>query len=478
MKKEQLYQFILFALVFTFPFRSIIGIVEFSMIHLFAFRLLLLGTFVFMFFKKDIFIPFKGSNRFLTLLLLFLLLYGLISLLWVNDFNSAIKQISFIIWGILIYLVFYSLLKHVRQSLYVVFFAWASAFFFIALFAIFEIITISHFEGNYIERLELFGSFRNIFRAPIGTFSNPNDYATYLIFSLSIFVLFLQKRNSILFLVAFILSMVFLRYIKSNLADLSVIVLIIFAGIAVFYHVFFLKKNPFYFTSIGEMTKKPSKFISTPVIIIIFVSTILYSFSTNRIFIYDRNAEGDRLFSQLPFGFSAIDKLKEEIKEGYHFEYPQPKTNVFETESFNIRKTLFINGICMVKKSGFMGAGSGQFVQMHIEEKVCIPIEKPINPHCFFIELLSEFGIISVLLLTFFLISVTFKSFRLLYINLRKGPGNELLFLFISVPVYIVMSNAPSSFMSMSMNWILLTLIAFIAEKTYSSHITNNEQHV
>jgi len=477
---QYVYQILTFLLIFSFPFLSKLSVLDLGVFQLYFFRLILIVCFFVLLFDKKIKIPFSGNMKILSGLLLYMLLYASISLLWVSDLISAIAHISFIMWGILIVLVFYSLLKTLKNGLYIIYSGWITAFIALAFFAFFEIFAIAHFDSGFVHQLEEFyDSFRKLFRAPFTTFSNPNDYATYVTISIAFFVLFLKKENSLRYLILFLCSTLLIFFSRSNLAVFSMRMILILFFMYIIYHIAIIRKPPFVQKTLFPENKNSYKIRPLFVAAIITIS-IIYSIFSNKTVIYNVNNYGKTEFTELPKNKQGLLMIRERFEKCREIQTDEIRPNAFESKSFEIRKNLYMNGVCIAMNTYFMGAGAGQFIEMHNKgEKTCIELEVNTDPHSFFIEILSLYGIIPLAMMVWLLISVFLVAFRTLLSQHKSGISREVLFLFSIIVVYLFMANSPSSFISMPLNWITITVMVYVSDslmkKMRSGNPLNND---
>jgi teichuronic acid biosynthesis protein TuaE len=464
MKKELLYKFLIFSVVFSFPFTEKLAGIDVGFVNVYLFRLLLIVSMVVLIMNRNVLLPLAGKMKVLFLFQAYLLCFAVISLFWVYDRFSAIQHVSYIMWGILTVVVLNSLLRNTNNGLHVVFKAWITSYVTLMIFALFEIATISHFYGSFIAQLEGYDAFRKLFKAPLATFTNPNDYAAYVMLSLSVFVMFIRRKNSVVYLLIFLISIIIIYYSRSNLAMFSLRFILLQFFLYVLYSIFIVRLQPF---GIGLSVIRKPVFHSKGLSLIIFVfvlTSVTFTVFFNRTVIYDHNRSNDVFFVELPKNSQGLSLVSDKFHVNSTLQSDELKAKAFESESFSIRRHLIMNGLCLAGHSYLLGAGAGQFIEMHERGKVCYELNIYTNPHNFVIEIFSQYGIIPVLVLIWLLLVIYMKAWKAFLCTYKTGVKSEVFGVLTLIPVYVLMSNAPSSFISLSLNWMVLTVLVYISD--------------
>ena len=315
-------------------------------------------------------------------------------------------------------------------------------------FGIFEMLTGIHFSGKYTEKLWNLQA-GNWTYAPIFTFDNPNNYLAY-IFILSILLLWLDERFrkskgaifALFILIYFISFMGDVRFGKflSLAVCLAVIVMnfydwrkflnsyrygIVFAAGML---IVLIASNPLYF---GPMWKDGNHYRIQNIIIV--------KDSLNKPYV---------ITSQ-----NFIKKYGEKsiYQAVNHYDYIQSGLG-----SFQLRKNLIFNGIYLFKKSYFLGVGPGQFRYLNRGDKLPNETGTLDSPHNYFIELISQLGLIG-LVIPIFLIITCFKFAR------DKSKSYYFRFWFVfGIGLFGIASNLPSSFLILDINWIFIATVAVL----------------
>jgi hypothetical protein len=467
-EKESLYKILLFILIFSFPFSAKLPILNLGFMSIYAFRFFIVVAAVLLLYHKDFKLPVKRVSKILLVFVAYLLFYSLISLLWVHDMKSALQHLSFNIWAIGIVLVIFSLLKRTANSLRIVYIAWMSAFLPLAALALMEIHAVVHFDGSFIAQLNDFDFVRMTFFSPFTTLTNPNDYATYIILSLSIFALFFQRKNSLFLLLIVALSLYIIYYTRSNIGRFSLYYIVFLFGMLLFYLTLTKK-------TIKHLKLIPSRLILSPVFIIFIVfASVVYATFSNKMVVFSNNYPTQNHFVELPKNKEGILRIFQNKK--HHSPSMEKKANAFQSTSFNIRKNLAVNGLHLSKQSAFLGIGAGQFIHFHNLGKVPKKLNVNTNPHNFTIELLSQYGLIPVLMWLSFLFMTTFFALSHVLQKSKRQIHQVAVFLLFVIPLYLLVSNSPSSFISFPINWVVITIIAYCYEFLREQSTSNQQQ--
>jgi teichuronic acid biosynthesis protein TuaE len=471
---EIILNLLLYSLIFTFPFAGKINIIDFGFINLYAYRIFLLLAIIYLGITKQIFFPHHRFNKWVLFFIVWLLLYGLISLFWVENQYFALKQISHVLWGGFTFVVIYSLSCKVNNSLRIVKEAWLAAYLILAVFAIYEIGSGAHFDGTFTKNLEQFDSIRSSFNSPFSTFGNPNDYAAFLVFSLIFFFLRLAKPNRILPLFFILLTVFIIYYTRSVIAMYGVYWVILASLFLLFYsNNQRIPRIQLYFTR-RWFSKIKKNFISIIYISFLLVFGLIYSVCSNPIVF---PAEKDEVeYVEVEKSKQGMSILNRKLSEFYLIER-EPSVDLTKTQSFSVRKNLILNGLTFAIDSWFMGIGAGQFEERILSGKFKYPTINKSNPHNFFIEVFSQYGIIPIAFLAVFMMSIVVflkRNFKQFY---ARDLSMESSMLFLTIPAYLLVSNGPSAFISLPMNWIILTMMAYSAERLFKNKKKVTEAH-
>ncbi len=460
-RQQLIFMLLLFSLIFTFPFAGKLNVVSLGFIHLYAYRVLLLLGFAYLFLTRQLVIPRFYHNRWLLFFIIWLMVYGSISLIWDDNVMMALRHISYILWGGLTFIVIFTLCYRLDNAFGIIKTSWLLSFVILAFFAVIEIGTFAHFEGTYTTNLSKYDFIRSTFNAPLATFGNPNDFAVFLVFSLIMFFLRLGRSKRFLPLLFIILTLFITYYTRSKLSAYA-IYYVIFASVFLFLYTgnqMFLKFQLNYFKNVFRLFSK--NMLKVIVIAGLFILSFVLIVTTNKIVIPVENPGVQ--FEEVEKSDKGLNEIKEKMADFYLIK-SEPAFAVKETDSYSIRKNLILNGFHFAKESCLMGVGAGQYEHKTLTGQGKYDTMKHGNPHNFTIEILSQYGIIPLVFLAIFFFQIIFLIMR----NFRQFYDADLTmessFLFLAIPAYVLVSNAPSAFIALPMNWIILTLFAYSAE--------------
>ncbi len=163
------------------------------------------------------------------------------------------------------------------------------------------------------------------------------------------------------------------------------------------------------------------------------------------------------------------------------FLYSKEKSRIDSTllkralSSNSVRKNLLLNGLDYLKKSHYMGLGAGGFQASNMLKLNKYPDNGVVGAHNFIIEILSQYGVLvfGMLMSVFiWIIVVLFRAFRR-----RLWDEKHFLVLWFLI-TFVFMGNANSTFLSLPINWFLVTcLLIFANEIIDSGKATNEVKH-
>lgn len=136
------------------------------------------------------------------------------------------------------------------------------------------------------------------------------------------------------------------------------------------------------------------------------------------------------------------------------------KENKIEMNSNKIRVALIKNGLDYTMRSKLMGIGPGQFrykERVNDKKYYTTTVE---GPHFWFLEIVSQYGILIFLGYLFFLWMIFFKA-----VKQFKTDSSKSFYIVLSLVVFCTVSVMPSAFLILDVNWIfILTLIILVSE--------------
>jgi hypothetical protein len=120
-----------------------------------------------------------------------------------------------------------------------------------------------------------------------------------------------------------------------------------------------------------------------------------------------------------------------------------------------LRKNLIINGIDFIKSAPVLGIGPGGYAQKCKKKQNKYFVNTHTSPHNFPIEIISQFGLFGWLYFSFLIF--IFVSFFQIRTTISSAENIALVFLMVSLPFLWMM---PSSYLYLSINWLLLPILA------------------
>jgi O-antigen ligase len=295
----------------------------------------------------------------------------------------------------------------------------------ILIFGILESLFGVHLVGEYTYKLSQ--GLATVNYTPLFIYDNPNDYLVYSI-GISSITFILNKnlfQNKLLLFSVIVLNLFFAHEAMSRFAILVLMVLLFI----------FLWSNYF-------------KILTFKYFIILLIPIVLL-FVSNNIYL------GPIITTQLATAKTSLRKNDVILNK-------ENKPNIVlknKLDSYTVRKNLVLNGLQLYKSSPIFGVGPGQFRYLLGNFKTKYPIDKNNSPHNYFIEMISQFGVIG-----FFIFTIPFLLFILKTI---KGRWN-LLFS-ILVFLYYLESLMPSAFLYLDINWLLFSVIILCYSEDFLS---------
>jgi len=310
----------------------------------------------------------------------------------------------------------------------------------IVTFGLFEILTGFHFEGHYTKSIVNTVS-KMIDFSPIFIFDNPNDYAFNCI-GLFLILLFVDRdklKNNWVIISILLIFLIIAIYTSSRISGYAILLLLLIILLR-FYLFLIIKK-------INE-NKNIFILVTTCFIILIYSNKLFLGKDyTNINCLIAENS----IFEKINGKYYPINQFKKitenEKKELYNYINKKNKNPGFN--STDIRLKLFKNGLNLIKENPILGVGPGQFSVLNKNKKVPYDTGENFSPHNFFIEIISQYGLIAIVYLIFILT---------LIVNLIKNKMKNYFWLLISIIVFYILSFSPSAFMYQPIYWLFMSL--------------------
>lgn len=419
MGKAALYKILLILLVITMPAGAFLLPINLGIITIYLFRLLLLVSFFILLINKDLKLYIGRITKYLFFLFVFWLAYGLISISWSIDTVYSVKDISYLLSAIILFIVLQSLIFVLEDWLEIVRRYWVMGAILILLLALIEMFSGMHLKGNFIDKLSTLLPGHKANFIPVATFNNPNNFASYIIMSIPFFWL----------------------GIKSNFRSVSLL-LIVAGGILVH-----ITRSNFGMIALGAQ---------------IFLLFLLESYSSDFARILKKTG-GYLLIAAIFLGaIFVINPLTEAVYSGD----VEVKENVIEdtVTSSNVRKNLILNGIQFSKESYGIGIGAGNFVPYMKDKRGEKFTANVYSPHNWVLEIISQYGILVFIAYCLFLLIVLRELIKM-YRSERYR--NTAILGLLLIGGYLIISNAPSAFITFSPGWFVLIMVSAMIDMNF-----------
>lgn len=414
---------LLFGLIFLMPFGTYLLSFDLGPIHIFPFRLTLGITVLVLLFTKQLKLGTGFFTKMLSYLFIIWLGYAALSFIWVENYTEAIKDMFYLGTAFSIHLSLVSILSDSNKDK-TLGQAWLLGFLVMNVYGMIEMETGKHISLSFINTLnELeFGHPLNF--TPVATLDNPNTYSLYLLFSLPIMLLFLNNYKNLLP----IFWGIVLYQVVMDSSRFGLIAYIAMASIWIIHSIYVNWKNELPFSVSHVMVA---------VMIIVATNVVLHQ--------------------QQSWQFSESFSSTKEY--GFVEEMNADST----LNSFQVRKGLMLNGTQFFLQSYGMGIGAGQYSHYNKTGQGNLPTGTVLNPHCFVMEILSQYGI-PIFILAFGLMAFMVIFFFRMALK-ATAPFLLVDFGLMMMVAYLPMSNATSSFMQLPFNWVALALMTIAADR-------------
>ncbi|MFT6716910.1 MAG: teichuronic acid biosynthesis protein TuaE [Saprospiraceae bacterium] len=442
---RKLYSVLLVLLLAAFPAGSNLFSIDLGIGSIYLFRIvLLISLFLLLARRKLIFYNSIYTKRAFYLLLIWVS-YAFLSMLWAVDVKLAIVESLYLVKALLLFVVIVSLSKQSDDGLKTIHWSWILGLLITMLLAVFEIYSGQHVKGIFTEFLKNVHPLRPAFRSIISVFSGPNEYCVYLCLSVPFLLYKIPKK----FILLSFLVVIFTFYVVyKNDARVAVIALI-FQGIM--FSVLFFKQ---WRKKIVEFIRRFEVKVS---LVIIFASIFYFAFFLQYVKNPRTTHDDYSMIASFGNGFQSpaerfLDEDGKEIPMG----------------SLGIRKGLIFNGVLFLKDSYFLGVGAGNYKKYIKDQKGEYNTKYASQPHAWWIEILSQYGLI-IFSLYFGFVGMLFLFF--LKMKKRYEIENQdcslVIFGMVFLVTFLLVSNASSTFINNPVNWISFSILTLVADKIY-----------
>lgn len=310
-------------------------------------------------------------------------------------------------------------------------------------FGFIEFFSLFHITGSNVSKLTEY-PVSSTFFAPFFIYDNNNDYCAYLTLLIGVLYLFddfLQKKNGLMLLLAFILFF-FSRFAQSRLGEYISYIYFIFFLIIVFLP--YLK---------GSINKR-SIFYSVSLAMMLILISVSNTFFNGKAYL----KTPEKQLNSLIVANCDLDSIT--AYKDLSPEKQQKLVNLFSdapieegSQSNNIRMNLLKNGLVMISEHPIMGDGPGSFRLNHKENKFQYNTDTVSNPHNFVVEIIAQFGVWGWGYFIFLLI-LFYKT-----IVTKKLAREMKVVTMLLIVLYPFIGLLPSSFLYINLHWLFLPLI-------------------
>jgi teichuronic acid biosynthesis protein TuaE len=358
-------------------------------------------------------ILYQKNVRWYFLFLLFWLGYSIVSLAWAISKGDAIRDILFLIMGVLL-IYFSTYYIDNEKDLKSLFILWIICFGVLIIIGFWE-----HLTGNHLQISKHYNELisRVMFR-PTGVFPNTNDYATFLSISIPFGIAMFRYYKQTLYRllgIAIVLSAFYLIVETGSRANIIAILLEI-----IFIFLFLMNIN------------RKTKFILTVSILII----VLFLFFGNNIYQYY-----DKIFVEI----TSIGR----------------QVNLIEG-SMSVRINLIKNSLLFLYKTAGFGVGAGN-AEYYMENFPQYNTYGILNPHNWWLEILVNYGVLVFAGYLLFYFRMIFNLWKIFKSNLTRIEKMICEALLVSIIGFFVASMSSSSILAFKPQWLLFAFsLSFI----------------
>jgi uncharacterized membrane protein len=352
--------------------------------------------------------------------------WGALGFLWVDDFEAAVKELLDVIFGLSIGVLIFGLVNRNRGMIRSIDWGWIVAYLIASAVALWEIGTGQHLEGSYTEKLPDYALER---MWVMSTFGNPNNFAAFLLLCFPFLVhaySLARHRGAKTLLGIIMLSLPLMLALTGSRGG--------FGGLLLEIVVLALLGR-------GRARLWPR------LVALALVLSVIY-------FLISSVGDGQSTIS-LVEKFNSLTDLESE-------------------KSISQRSSLYLNGLYIVANSFGMGVGPHGFERAVLSRDVPYEVLVP-NPHNFWLEVATQYGIIVFSLLVYWLSVVArFHLKRLSHEGLANSDGLGK-FVLASLAGYSIAAIENSSYIPQPTNWLYLGVLLAVSSPAYSENRRNRK---
>jgi hypothetical protein len=400
-------------------------------VNLYAFRIFLLLCLPVLLFAGKLRFYNNSITKYTFFFLLIWIIYATISILWCIDKTLAYKDILYLLFGLFTFIFIVSIKNGFDLFEEKLASIWTDVFIIVLIVSVWEIYTSSHLVSSLTERLYHLKPFNKLNYVPVFTFDNPNYYAIYSCVSVIIFAgMIMNKKNMALngFLIACALFIIHL-----TAARLGMITFALFLFLFLIYN--FSKSTK------SEVKSYAISFAKFGCVMLFMLISIFCFHKTENVH--------DKIVTSADI--TPDDHLPSNV----------------------LRKNLILTGRDLFIESKGLGVGAGNYKSYIRQGLTDYQTDGIDSPHNWPLEVLSQYGIIIgafFLLLFIYILLMIFRSSK------QRGFNRKQLLLLFLIICYAIMSNANSIFISLPMNWFMLSLIAVYGDELIENNPVSDVQ--
>ena len=432
-------------LILSFPFGSFFLSFSIGFMTIYPY-LVLVCLLTFLGFFKANKIDTRLEKIFLYFLIFFFL-YALAFLPFVDGKKDAIIDLRSIILMVMTSYVFISVNKVLGFERWntILLFSFKLIFFMLVFFAVIEMLTEFHFAGTFTEMLIERGLHDIINAGPVFLWDNPNNFIGY-IFLIGFVIILMEsaakKKSTLKWLILSICF--FCSFIVESRVGMAIALFVIGAMLIRELFLFFtqsFEKRTVYFVL----------FLTGAFGYALFTTEMFYKIPEDKEKVYTdyvlKNPPPIVDVEPVPVSTdSAVDSIV----------VAQPDSIPYRN-SESERTALILNGVNFIFDSKFLGVGPGQYRYLHDTGQIQHYAYGNNGAHVWFIELLSQFGLIIFLPY----IGLLFWIFLLAMKNRKSNPELSL-YIFLGLACFVGVSVMPSSFLILDINWMFIAILVII----------------
>lgn len=343
--------------------------------------------------------------------------WGALSITWSPDPDAAIFEVIAILFGIIIALILLFLKAYNKSGLKALISGWIGAYTITLVVAVWEIATGNHLPSAFTEQAPDYAQVG----VTASTFGNPNNYGAFLVMAFPF--LWLAR------------SLTTRKYARQ-------------------FYIILLTTVPL----VAALTASRLAIIG---MLVEMIMLILVNIKNPRRIVYNL------IFISMLISLMWLFVGKEDSR--IHQKLTRMHTEIQNVGSIGVRINLAKNAIWMVYSTYLMGAGAGSFEVVQQQGNVPYYTNGIINPHNYWLEVLSQYGLIVFLLLLWWYCATFITAIKYSYTKYSYKIYSQTLV--VTLIGYIFASIANSSFIEQPTNWVFLASImiigTYITKKRY-----------